>query len=375
MCDCLTREGIFGNPASRSHLYGWKAEEAVENARGQLADLLHADPREIIWTSGATEANNLAIKGVAQANRNKGLHLISSQIEHKAVLDTFKYLEGQGFSVTYLAPDEDGVIAPEALKAALQDDTVLVSLMHVNNEIGVINDIESLGDVCRDAGVLFHSDVAQSVGKLKIDTAALNVDLLSVSAHKFYGPKGAGALYVKRKSQVAIDPQIHGGGHERGLRSGTLATHQIVGLGKAAELAEKQLGIDNAKVLSLRNRFLSGFCGLEDWSLNGSLHKRIAGNANVSFGGVDGEALLLALRDIAVSTGSACTSLSVEPSYVLKAIGVDDERAHSSIRFSFGRFTSEEEVDYASQLVVNTVKQLRKQDPHGLAKSQSGSTL
>ncbi|SMF58231.1 cysteine desulfurase IscS [Alteromonadaceae bacterium Bs31] len=376
MCSCLSREGVFGNPASRSHIYGWKAEEAVENARGQTADLLNADPREIVWTSGATEANNLAIKGAALANRAKGSHLITSPIEHKAVLDTFRFLEAQGFKISYLQPASDGTISPEDLKAALREDTVLVSLMHVNNEIGVINDIEALGDICKEAGVLFHTDAAQSVGKLKIDTQQLNVDLLSLSAHKFYGPKGIGALYVKRKSQVALEPQIHGGGHERGLRSGTLPTHQIVGLGKAAEIAAQQLGTDNAKILSLRNRFLSGFCGLDDWALNGSLQQRVAGNANVSFAGVDGEALLLALRDLAVSTGSACTSLSIEPSYVLKAIGLDDQRAHSSIRFSFGRYTTEDEVDFAAQAVVETVKQLRKQPSNGRAESSaSTSTL
>jgi len=375
MCKCLTREGVFANPASRSHVYGWKAEEAVENARGQLADLIHADPREIVWTSGATEANNLALKGVAFANRDKGQHLITSRIEHKAVLDTFKFLESQGFKTTYLEPDSEGLIQVDALEEALQEDTILVSLMHVNNEIGVVNDIETLSRVCREAGVIFHSDAAQSVGKLLINTAAFDVDLMSFSAHKMYGPKGIGALYVKRQSGIHLQPQIHGGGHERGMRSGTLPTHQIVGMGKAAEIAEQQLGSDNARILSLRNRFMNGLCGLDDWQINGSLDQRVAGNANISFAGVDGETLLLSLRELAVSTGSACTSLSVEPSYVLKALGVKDDLAHSSIRFSFGRHTTEEEVDFAAESVVNVVTKLRGQAPNSSASTHSQQSL
>jgi cysteine desulfurase IscS len=360
MCRCLTQDGIFGNPASRSHIYGWKAEEAVEAARGQLADLLNADPREIVWTSGATEANNLAIKGVALANQSKGRHLITSVIEHKAVLDSFKFLEQQGFDVTYLIPTAEGRITAEVVEAALKPETVLVSVMHVNNEIGVINAIEEIGELCASRGVCFHVDAAQSVGKLAIDTAALKVDMLSMSAHKFYGPKGVGALYIKRSSNVALQAQIHGGGHERGLRSGTLPTHQLAGIGMAAKIAGEQMGVDNANILTLRNRFLSGFCDLSDWSLNGSLEHRVAGNANISFAYVDGETLLMSLRDLAVSTGSACTSMSVEPSYVLKALGVEDSLAHSSIRFSFGRFTTEEEVDFAAAKVVEVVNKLRE---------------
>lgn len=363
MCQCLTRDGIFGNCASRSHVYGWKAEEAIENARGQVADLVNADPREIIWTSGATEANNLAVKGVALANQQKGRHLITSVIEHKAIVDTFKYLESQGFRVTWLQPAADGRIAPESVKQAITAETTLVSIMHVNNEVGVINDIDAIGAVCQSRGVFFHVDAAQSAGKLCIDAQTLKVDLMSFSAHKFYGPKGVGVLYVKRSSQVPIQAQIHGGGHERGMRSGTLPTHQLVGIGKAAQLAAQQLGEDNAHILSLRNRFLGGLCELSDWYLNGSLDHRIAGNANVSFADVDGETLLLSLRDLAVSTGSACTSMSVEPSYVLKALGVTDDLAHASIRFSFGRYTTEEEVDYAAQSVVATVNALRNNSP------------
>lgn len=360
MCSCLTRDGVFGNPASRSHIYGWKAEEAVELARGQVADLLNADPREIVWTSGATEANNLAIKGIALANRDKGMHLITSVIEHKAVIDTFKFLESQGFTVSWLKPPADGRIDPSQVADALTTETTLVSLMHVNNEIGVINDIAAIGELCFQRGVLYHVDGAQSIGKLAVDMTKLKVDLMSLSAHKFYGPKGIGALYVRRSSNARLQAQIHGGGHERGMRSGTLATHQIAGMGAAAKLASERLGLDNARILTLRNRFLSGFCGLDGWHLNGSLNNRVAGNANVSFEGVDGESLLLSLRDLAVSTGSACTSMSVEPSYVLKAIGVEDSLAHASIRFSFGRYTTEEEVDFAAQATVAAVNRLRQ---------------
>ncbi|TVZ39625.1 cysteine desulfurase [Alteromonadaceae bacterium 2753L.S.0a.02] len=359
MMGCLTMEGNFANPASRSHVYGWKAEEAVELARGQVADLLHADSREIVWTSGATEANNLAIKGVAFANQGRGKHLITSAIEHKAVLDSFKYMETQGFSVTYLRPEHDGRVSLSALRDAISDETTLVSMMFVNNEIGVINDIKAIGEACHERDIYLHVDAAQAAGKLKIDTAALPVDLMSLSAHKFYGPKGIGALYVKRQSQVPLQAQMHGGGHERGLRSGTLATHQIAGMGAAAVIVNEQLGEENARVLALRNQFLKGLCDLSGWNLNGSLDHRVAGNANISFAGVEGEALLLALRDLAVSTGSACTSFSVEPSYVLKAIGVDEALAHSSIRFSFGRYSTEAEVDFAANRVCEAVQKLR----------------
>ncbi|WP_188150583.1 IscS subfamily cysteine desulfurase [Teredinibacter waterburyi] len=365
---CLTMDGNFGNPASRSHIYGWKAEEAVENARAQVAELLNADTREIVWTSGATESNNLAIKGVAHACSGKGKHLVTSVLEHKAVIDCFKQLQGQGFEVTWLEPDEDGRISAASVAEAITDTTTLVSIMHANNEIGVINDIRAIGNVCAERGVFFHVDAAQSAGKLKIDTAALAVDLLSLSAHKFYGPKGIGALYVKRSSQVPIEPQIHGGGHERGLRSGTLPTHQIVGLGMAAQIAAEQLGTDNARILSLRNQFLQGFCNLSDWRVNGSLDHRLPGNANVSFAYVEGESLLMALRELAVSTGSACTSMTVEPSYVLKAIGLSDALAHSSIRFSFGRYTTAEEVEFAVEKVKHAVNHLRAQSPEWVAK-------
>lgn len=359
MMGCLTMDGNFANPASRSHAYGWKAEEAVEIARGRLADLIHADPREIVWTSGATEANNLAIKGIAMADQSRNAHFITSLTEHKAVLDCFRFLESQGFAVTYLQPPADGRITAAAVADALRPETRLVSLMLVNNEIGVINDIEKIGALCKAHGVLLHVDAAQAAGKLKIDTAALDVDLLSLSAHKFYGPKGVGALYVKRKSQIQLQAQIHGGGHERGMRSGTLPTHQIVGMGAAAAIAETALGEENARILMLRNRFLNGLCGLTGWQLNGSLDYRVAGNANVSFSGVDGDSLMMALRGLAVSSGSACTSFSVEPSYVLKAIGLSDELAHSAIRFSFGRFTTEADVDFAANTVCETVEKLR----------------
>ncbi|WP_075185274.1 IscS subfamily cysteine desulfurase [Teredinibacter haidensis] len=375
MFHCLTREGNFGNPASRSHVYGWKAEEAVENARAQVAELLGADPREIVWTSGATEANNLAIKGVALANLQKGKHLVTSQIEHKAVLDAFKYLQTQGFSVTYIKPNIEGRVDPADVEAAIQHDTTLVSVMHVNNEIGVINDIAAIGRLCKSKDIFYHVDAAQSAGKLAINCSALDVDLLSLSAHKFYGPKGVGALYIKRQSQVPIEAQIHGGGHERGMRSGTLPTHQVVGMGLAAKIAQKQLGEDNARILSLRNRFLRGFCELSDWQLNGSLENRVAGNANISFAYVDGETLLLSLRELAVSTGSACTSLSVEPSYVLKALGLNDELAHSSIRFSLGRYTTEDEVDFAAQTVVSTVNKLRENSPQWLAELNARASV
>lgn len=359
MMGCLTMAGNFANPASRSHMYGWKAEEAVEVARGELADLVAADPREIVWTSGATEANNLAIKGVAELERPSDVHFVTSLIEHKAVLDCFKHLEKQGYKVTYLQPGQDGRVTADMVASALQPNTRLVSVMFVNNEIGVVNEIDGIARICREQGVLLHVDAAQAAGKINIDVSALGADLMSFSAHKFYGPKGIGALYVRRKSQLKLAAQIHGGGHERGMRSGTLPTHQIVGMGAAAKLVGESLGEENARILWLRNRFLNGLCGLSGWQVNGSMDHRVAGNANVSFSGVDGEALLMSLRDLAVSTGSACTSFSVEPSYVLKVIGVSDALAHSSIRFSFGRYTTEDDVDFAAQTVCDTVSKLR----------------
>lgn len=359
MMGCLTMAGNFANPASRSHMYGWKAEEAVEVARGELADLIAADPREIVWTSGATESNNLAIKGVAELERPSDVHFVTSLIEHKAVLDCFKHLESQGYKVTYLQPGRDGRVTADMVASALQPNTRLVSVMFVNNEIGVVNEIDAIARICREQGVLLHVDAAQAAGKIKIDVGELGADLMSFSAHKFYGPKGIGALYVRRKSQLKLAAQIHGGGHERGMRSGTLPTHQIVGMGAAAKIVGESLGEENARILWLRNRFLNGLCGLSGWQVNGSMDHRVAGNANVSFSGVDGEALLMSLRDLAVSTGSACTSFSVEPSYVLKVIGVSDALAHSSIRFSFGRYTTEDDVDFAAQTVCDTVSKLR----------------
>lgn len=359
----VTLRENFGNPASRSHVYGWKAEEAVEQARRHVADLIQADPREIIWTSGATESDNLAIKGVAHHYQAGKKHLVTSVIEHKAVLDSVAELGREGFAITYLAPDGSGLIAPEQVENAIRPDTVLVSLMHVNNEIGAVNDIASVGKICRGRNVLFHVDAAQGAGKIDIDVQALNVDLLSISAHKMYGPKGVGALYVRRSPDVRLDAQIHGGGHERGMRSGTLATHQIVGFGEAARFAKMEMAEESARILELRNRFLKGVQQLEQIQVNGSLQQRVAGNLNISLAGVEGETLLMSLRDLALSTGSACTSASLEPSYVLKAIGVDDELAHSSLRFSFGRFTTEEEVDFAANTLCAVVEKLRAGSP------------
>lgn len=361
MITCL-REN-FGNSASRSHKYGWQAEEAIEHARRQVADLIKADPREIVWTSGATEADNLAIKGAAHALQHKGRHLITSKIEHKAVLDSFAQLEREGFTVTYLAPDKAGLIAPGSLLNALRKDTILVSLMHVNNEIGVINDVASVGEICRKHGVLLHVDAAQSAAKLDVDVSQLKVDLLSLSGHKMYGPKGVGALYVRRNPDVKIAAQMHGGGHERGMRSGTLATHQIVGFGEAAAIAKETLWVDSARILTLRNRFLKGIKALEDVYINGSMERRVAGNLNISVAFVEGETLLMSLRDLALSSGSACTSANFQASYVLKAIGVDDELAHSSLRFSFGRFTTEEEIDFGIATLQSTVNKLRDVSP------------
>ena len=363
MAECLTLEANFGNPASRSHKFGWKAEEAVENARKQVADLLNCDPREIVWTSGATESDNLAIKGVAHFYVKKGKHIITSKIEHKAVLDSCRQLEREGFEVTYLDPDSTGIVSPEMVAAAIRPDTTLVSLMHVNNEIGVINDIEAIGKVTREHGVIFHVDAAQSTGKLRIDMETMQVDLMSVTAHKTYGPKGIGALYVRRKPRIRLEPQMHGGGHERGMRSGTLATHQIVGMGEAFHLAMVEMEVDNARILKLRNRLLEGLQDMEEVYVNGDLDHRVAANLNISFNFVEGESLMMALRNLAVSSGSACTSASLEPSYVLRAIGLNDELAHSSLRMTIGRFTTEEEIDYTIEKVKEAVGKLRDLSP------------
>ena len=363
MAECLTLEANFGNPASRSHKFGWKAEEAVENARKQVADLLNCDPREIVWTSGATESDNLAIKGAAHFYSKKGKHIITSKIEHKAVLDSCRQLEREGFEVTYLNPDSTGLISPERVAAVIRPDTTLVSLMHVNNEIGVINDIEAIGKVTREHGVIFHVDAAQSTGKLPIDMETMQVDLMSLTAHKTYGPKGIGALFVRRKPRVRLEPQMHGGGHERGMRSGTLATHQIVGMGEAFHLAMLEMDSDNARILKLRNRLLEGLQGMEEVYVNGDLDHRVAANLNISFNFVEGESLMMALRNLAVSSGSACTSASLEPSYVLRAIGLNDELAHSSLRMTIGRFTTEEEIDYAIEKVKEAVGKLLDLSP------------
>lgn len=360
MMQCLTLDGNFGNPASRTYRYGWVAEEAVDVARNQVADLLSCDPREIVFTSGATESNNLALKGAAQRYKDKGQHIITVVTEHKAVLDTCAYLETQGFDVTYLAVDDEGLIDIDALENAVRDDTIIVSVMHVNNEIGVIQDIGRIGEICRERGIIFHVDGAQSVGKLPVDLSTLPVDLYSISAHKFYGPKGSGALFVRRRPKVHIEEQIHGGGHERKMRSGTLATHQIVGLGKACELASSELVDEQIRLEKLRDKLWAGLSQLDNVRLNGHATARVAGNLNVSFMGCDGESLMMALNDIAISSGSACTSASLEPSYVLKAIGCDAETAHSGIRFSVGRFTTEEDIEYTIEKVTDVVQRLRQ---------------
>lgn len=359
MVECLTSEGNFGNPASRSHLYGWKAEQAVELARKQVADLVGCDSREIVWTSGATESDNLAIKGGAQFFANKGRHLITSKIEHKAVLDSFSFLEAQGYEVTYLQPDASGIIHPKQVGEALRKDTILVSLMHVNNEIGVINDIQSIGKLLRAKGIAFHVDAAQSAGKLVISLRELCVDLMSFSAHKVYGPKGVGALYVRRESEIKLVPQIHGGGHERGMRSGTLPTHQLVGMGAAFALANGRIELDTTHLEHLRTIFLRETSALSGVHINGSMAHRFAGNVNIGIDGVDGETLLMSLHGLAVSSGSACTSASMEPSYVLTAIGVPARLAQSSLRFSFGRYTTEADVVQAAHILVDAVQKLR----------------
>jgi cysteine desulfurase len=363
MCRYLTREGVYGNAASRSHSYGWAAEAAVDKARHEVADVLGADAREIVFTSGATESNNLALKGAAHFYRKKGRHLVTVKTEHKAVLDSCRQLEREGFEVTYVEPAPDGRVDADRFVAALRADTSVASVMHVNNEIGVIQDIAALGVLCRERGIVFHVDAAQSAGKLPIDLKCLPVDLMSISGHKIYGPKGIGALYVQRKPRVRLEAQMHGGGHERGLRSGTLATHQIVGLGVALRLAGEQMAAENARILALRNRLWAGLSQLEEVYLNGDLEQRVAGNLNVSFNFVEGESLIMALKDIAVSSGSACTSASLEPSYVLRALGRNDELAHSSIRFSLGRYTTAEEVDYVIELVQAKVRKLRELSP------------
>ena len=363
MMKCLTLDGNYGNPASRSHSFGWSAEKAVEEAREHVAALIQADPKEIIWTSGATESDNLAIKGAAHFYQKNGKHIITCKTEHKAVLDTCRQLEREGFEVTYLEPQSSGLIDLDDLQAAIRDDTVLVSIMHVNNEIGVIQDIKAIGEITRKHKIIFHVDAAQSPGKAGIDVQDMNIDLMSLSAHKVYGPKGIGALYVRRKPRVRIEAQIHGGGHERGMRSGTLATHQIVGMGEAFRIAKEEMAADNERILMLRNRLLNGLKDIDEIYVNGDLEQRIPGNLNVSFNFIEGESLIMALKDIAVSSGSACTSASLEPSYVLRALGRDDELAHSSIRFTIGRFTTVEEVDYATQLIRSAVVKLRDLSP------------
>lgn len=371
MMECLTLDGNFGNPASRSHMSGWKAEEAVETARRQVADLIRCDPREIVWTSGATESDNLAIKGAAKFYQDKGRHLVTSVIEHKAVLDSCKQLEQEGFSVTYLTPDSQGMISPAQVAAAIRPDTTLVSLMHVNNEIGVVNDIREIGEVTRQRGVLLHVDAAQSAGKIAIDLSQMQVDLMSLTAHKIYGPKGIGALYVRRQPKVRIEPQVHGGGHEQGMRSGTLPTHQIVGMGEAFALAMNEMATENARILALRNRLLNGLKAIPAMSVNGDLEQRVPGNLNVSFGYVEGESLMLALRDLEISSGSACTSASLEPSYVLRALGLSDELAHSSVRITVGRFSTEEEIDYAVAVIEKAVAKLREGSAQWLARDSA----
>jgi cysteine desulfurase len=363
MCQYLTPDGMFGNPASRSHKFGWDADDAVEQARSDVAALLNADPKEIVWTSGATESDNLAIKGSAHFYRKQGKHIITSKTEHKAVLDTCRQLEREGFEVTYLDPEPNGLIDLAKLEAAMRDDTILVSIMHVNNEIGVIQDIEAIGELTRARKILLHVDAAQSAGKVPLDMERMKVDLLSLSAHKIYGPKGIGALYVRRKPRVRLEAQMHGGGHERGMRSGTLATHQIVGMGEAFRLAKAEMAQDNERIMQLRDRLWNGIKGMDEVYLNGDLEHRVAGNLNISFAYVEGESLIMALKDFAVSSGSACTSASLEPSYVLRALGREDELAHSSIRFTIGRFTTEEEVDYVIGLISQQVNRLRELSP------------
>ncbi len=354
---------MYGNPASRSHSFGWEADDAVENAREQVAALVNCDPKEIVWTSGATESDNLAIKGAANFYSGKGKHIITVQTEHKAVMDPFRELERQGFEATYLEPETNGLVTLEKFKAAIRPDTILASVMLVNNEIGVIQDISGIGAICREHGIIFHVDAAQATGKVEIDLEKLPVDLMSFSAHKTYGPKGIGALYVRRKPRVRLEAQMHGGGHERGMRSGTLATHQIVGMGEAFRIAKEEMELENARIRRLRDRLLAGLKDIEEVYVNGDLKQRVPHNLNISFNYVEGESLIMAVKDIAVSSGSACTSASLEPSYVLRALGRSDELAHSSIRFSIGRYTTEEEIDYTIALMKSKITKLRELSP------------
>ena len=363
MSECLSTEGKFGNPASRSHKYGWEAEEAIEVARRQVAELVGSDPREIVWTSGATESDNLAIKGVAHFYKSRGKHIVTSKIEHKAVLDTCRHLEREGFEVTYLEPAQDGLISPEEVRSAIREDTTIVSIMHANNEIGVINDIAAIGKICRELGVFYHVDAAQSAGKIEVDVEAMKIDLMSLSAHKMYGPKGVGALYVRRKPRVRLEAQMHGGGHERGMRSGTLPTHQLVGMGEACRIAKAEMKEEQARLLKLRKRLWNGLKDLEEVYVSGDMEQRLPGLINMSFNYVEGESLIMSLPDLAISSGSACTSASLEPSYVLRALGLNDELAHSSLRFSVGRFTDESDVDQAIESVKKAVEKLRDLSP------------
>ncbi|ART81861.1 IscS subfamily cysteine desulfurase [Oceanisphaera profunda] len=363
MMECLTPDGIFGNPASRSHRFGWQAEERVDIARNQIADLINADPREIVFTSGATESDNLAIKGIANFYGKKGKHIITSKTEHKAVLDPCRQLEREGYEVTYLEPQSSGLFTLEQIENAMRDDTILVSIMHVNNETGVIQDVKAIGELCRSRKIMFHVDAAQSVGKIDVDVNDMNIDLLSISAHKIYGPKGIGALYVSRKPRVRLEAQMHGGGHERGMRSGTLATHQIVGMGEALRIAKEEMHSEGERILALRQRLYNGLKDIEEVYVNGHLEQKVPGILNISFAYVEGESLIMALKDLAVSSGSACTSASLEPSYVLRALGLNDELAHSSIRFSIGRFTTEAQIDYAITLVNEAIGRLRDMSP------------
>jgi cysteine desulfurase len=363
MMQFLTPDGEFGNPASRSHRYGWKADDAVEEARSHVANLVNCDPREIVWTSGATEADNLAVKGIARFYKSKGNHIITSKIEHKAVLDPCRQLEREGFEVTYLEPDEGGIIHPDQVKDAIKENTILVSLMHINNELGTLNDLHKIGEITRKLGIFFHVDAAQSTGKVEIDLSVLPVDLMSFSAHKTYGPKGIGALFVRRKPRVRIEALIHGGGHERGMRSGTLAPHQIVGMGEAFRIAKEEMKEDHAKVSAFHKKFLQEAMKIEHAYVNGDINNKVPNILNISFNFVEGESLIMGLKDIAVSSGSACTSASLEPSYVLRALGRKDELAHSSIRFSFGRFTNDDEVDNTLSILHNVVERLRELSP------------
>ena len=363
MSECLTKEGVFGNPASRSHSFGWESEKLIDEARGHVAKLIKANKKEIVWTSGATESDNLAIKGAAHFYKEKGNHLITLTTEHKAVLDTMRHLETEGFEVTYMNPKDNGLVDIDDLKSLIKPTTTVISIMHVNNEIGVIQDLETIGKTCRDNKIVFHVDAAQSPGKVHIDVDKYNIDLLSLSAHKVYGPKGIGALYVRRKPRIRLQPQMHGGGHERGFRSGTLPTHQVVGMGEAFKIAEEEMESDNKRISILRDKLWNGLNSIEEIYLNGDMKQRIPGNLNVSFNFVEGESLIMAIKDMAVSSGSACTSASLEPSYVLRALGRSDELAHSSLRISIGKYTTEEEIDYSVSLIKEAVAKLRELSP------------